>query len=149
MATNDFSGNYLIDLDGTAHNSPASTILASMLSAGQYSREQSTLGTTEVDNVAINIDRSFLFRCNRSYENQKLLSQFAFHAHQITDHVIRLSHRTLSSTFTLAEAMASVGMVVNSAALGDAAFAGTGTSTTAWQALNQELANHGMALWRA
>ena len=108
--SNPYDGNWLYDLDLTAHNSPASPILASMLSAGQYSREQSTLGSVEVDNVAINVDRSFIIRLNRSYENQKLLSAFAFHAHQITDHVIRLTHRSLSGVYTLQEAMSSVGL---------------------------------------
>ena len=148
MASNDFSGDWLYDLDGTAHYSPASPILASMLSSGQYSREQSTLGSIETDCIAINVDRSFIIRLTRNYENQKLLSAFAFHAHQLTDgYTIRLTHRSLSSVYSLAEAMSSVGL--QAPTLSDSAFAGSGTATAAWIAMNTSLAPFGIQIWRA
>ena len=146
MATDDFSGDYLRTIDGTVVHSPASPILSSMISAGQYLREQSTVGTTETDNVAIAVDRTYLIRMNRSFENQKLLSQFAFHAVQITDYVIRLTHRSLAGVYTLQEAMAQVGL--SAPTLSDSAFASSG-NTAAWTAMNTSLAEFGISIWRA
>ena len=146
MASNDFSGDWLYDLDGTAHYSPASPILASMLSSGQAKREQSTLGSIETDNLAVNVDRTYLVRLSRTYENQVLLANFSFHAHQISNYVIRLQHRTLATVYTLAEAMSSCGMVAPT--LSDSAFSGTG-NTADWTAMNTALAPFGIQIWRA
>ena len=80
-----------------------------------------------MDNIAVNVDRTYLVRLARNYENQVLLANFSFHAHQIGSYVIRMQHRTLATVYTLAEAMSSCGMVVPT--LSDSAFSGTGNST--------------------
>ena len=79
---------------------------------------------------------------------QKLLSQFALTAHQLsTGYTTRLAHRTLAGVYTLQEALSQVGLAAPT--LSDAAFGGTGTATAEWIAMNTALAPFGISIWRA
>jgi len=143
MASNDYSGDYLVLDDNSVVLSTGSTRLAAMTATDPslYFVEEGDIGSVSTDCVTYCTGPSgFLVRLSRaSYELMKLASQYTFVHHTVGgNQVLRLANKTSALVQNLENGLRSVGLVPASGYAED--FSGTGRTTSGWVTFNTKLA---------